>query len=171
MNYITVSIPSTLRPLVADQPVLHLYADSVEDAIAYLDRHYPGIKDKLLDGAKPRRWFNLFVGEEDIRFLDGMKTVFKDGDTLDIVQAIAGGAGWASNAVRPGKRRKIERIGFVGALKLITEERYRLMGREVVSPEKPVHQVTRYQTSDPGGCAEFHVTTKTAQRLREALRK
>lgn len=68
-------------------------------------------------------------------------------------------------------KRKIERIGFADALMLITEKRYRLMGRELVSPEKHVYQVTRYQTSDPGGCAEFHVTTKTAARIRETLRK
>jgi molybdopterin synthase sulfur carrier subunit len=57
-----------------------------------LDAAHPGIKARLCDDAgKLRKFVNVFVGEEDIRFLDGPATALKDGDTVDIVPAIAGG--------------------------------------------------------------------------------
>lgn len=77
----------------------------------------------------------------------------------------------ASHRTHPGRRRKIERTSYAHALKLITEEGYRLAGSELISPTKPVRQVTRYLTSDPGGCAEFHVVAATAHRLRVMLTK
>jgi molybdopterin synthase sulfur carrier subunit len=62
-------------------------ADVIED----LERRHPGIRDRLLDEKGVRRFVNIYVGEEDVRFLDGLKTTLKAGDQISIVPAIAGG--------------------------------------------------------------------------------
>lgn len=70
------------------------------------------------------------------------------------------------------KRFPISRIGYEGAFDLLTNQGYTLVGRELISPRKPVvHGPGRFQYSNPGGNAEYHITTKTAERLREALKK
>jgi len=59
--------------------------------IEQLEKDHPGIKDRLLDDKGVRRFVNIYVGEEDIRFLDGLDTELKPGDEVSIVPAIAGG--------------------------------------------------------------------------------
>ena len=89
---VTVRIPSVLRNLTAGQETVAVQAASVDQMLAALDAAHPGVKARLCDDAgKLRKFVNVFVGEEDIRFLDGPATVLKDGDTVDIVPAIAGG--------------------------------------------------------------------------------
>lgn len=89
---ITVRIPSVLRNLTAGKETIDVAAATIDDALAAIEAAYPGIKARLCDDAgKLRRFVNVFVGEEDIRFLDGQKTAIKDGDLIDIVPAIAGG--------------------------------------------------------------------------------
>ena len=56
-----------------------------------LEKKHPGIRDRLLDDKGVRRFVNIYVGDEDIRFLDGLKTALKGGDEISIVPAIAGG--------------------------------------------------------------------------------
>jgi molybdopterin converting factor small subunit len=56
-----------------------------------MEKKHPGIKDRLLDAKGVRRFVNIYVGEEDVRFLDGLKTALKAGDSISIVPAIAGG--------------------------------------------------------------------------------
>jgi molybdopterin synthase sulfur carrier subunit len=90
---VTVRIPSVLRNLTAGKETIAVEARSIDDALAALEATHPGIKARLCDDAgKLRRFVNVFVGEEDIRFLEGQKTALKDGDLVDIVPAIAGGA-------------------------------------------------------------------------------
>jgi len=60
--------------------------------IADLEKNYPGMRERLLDEKGVRRFINIFVGDEDIRFLDGLKTELKAGDRITIVPAIAGGS-------------------------------------------------------------------------------
>ncbi len=89
---VLVRIPSVLRNLTAGLETVNVTASTVEQLLAALDAAHPGIKARLCDDAgKLRKFVNLFVGEEDIRFLDGQATVLKDGDAVDIVPAIAGG--------------------------------------------------------------------------------
>ena len=89
---VTVRIPSVLRNLTAGQETVAVPASTVEQMLAALDAAHPGVKARLCDDAgKLRKFVNVFVGEEDIRFLDGPATLLKDGDTVDIVPAIAGG--------------------------------------------------------------------------------
>jgi molybdopterin converting factor small subunit len=56
-----------------------------------LEANHPGMKDRLLDEKGVRRFVNIYVGDEDIRFLEGLQTELKDGDEVSIVPAIAGG--------------------------------------------------------------------------------
>jgi molybdopterin synthase sulfur carrier subunit len=89
---VTIRIPSVLRTLTAGKETISVQATSVDDALIALELAHPGIKSRLCDDSgKLRRFVNVFVGEEDIRFLDGQKTSLKDGDLVDIVPAIAGG--------------------------------------------------------------------------------
>ena len=57
-----------------------------------LETNHPGMKDRLCDDKGVRRFVNIYANDEDIRFLDNLETVLKEGDTLSIVPAIAGGA-------------------------------------------------------------------------------
>jgi molybdopterin synthase sulfur carrier subunit len=67
-------------------------AASVAEAIAALEVAHPGIGERLLDdNGALRRFVNLFLDDEDVRFLDGLRTPIKDGQTLSIVPAVAGG--------------------------------------------------------------------------------
>jgi molybdopterin synthase sulfur carrier subunit len=65
---------------------------TVDDVVADLERQFPGLRERLVDeSGELRRFINIYVNEEDIRFMDGRKTTLKDGDALSIVPAIAGG--------------------------------------------------------------------------------
>tara|TARA_Y100001968_G_scaffold209585_1_gene192755 strand:- start:546 stop:821 length:276 start_codon:yes stop_codon:yes gene_type:complete len=89
---VKVRIPTPLRKLTHDEEVVETAAESVSDAIADLETRYPGIKERLVDEAgEVRRFVNVYVNEEDIRFLDNASTALKDGDEISIIPAIAGG--------------------------------------------------------------------------------
>lgn len=92
MATVSLRIPSVLRNLTNGQENITVSAGTVDEAISALEAGNPGIKARICDDAgKIKKFVNVFVGEEDIRFLDGAATVLKDGDQLDIVPAIAGG--------------------------------------------------------------------------------
>ena len=89
---IKVRIPTPLRKLTHDEEVVETSVDSIGAAISDLETRYPGIQERLLDEAgEVRRFVNVYVNEEDIRFLDNKDTVLKDGDEVSIIPAIAGG--------------------------------------------------------------------------------
>jgi molybdopterin synthase sulfur carrier subunit len=89
---IKVRIPTPLRPLTKGQGEVETKATSVLDMIEALNTAHPGIKDRLCDDTgELRRFVNIYVNEEDIRFLKGKETSLKDGDEVSIVPAIAGG--------------------------------------------------------------------------------
>ena len=88
---ITVRIPAPLRTLTGGQDEVSAEGLTIGDLIVDLDKRHPGIKDRLLDDKGVRRFVNIYVGEEDVRFLDGLKTELKAGDQVSIVPAIAGG--------------------------------------------------------------------------------
>lgn len=89
---VTVLIPTPLRKFTSDQETVQVDASTIGALIAALDAHFPGIAARLTDeqGAL-RKFINVYVNEEDIRFLQGKETALKDGDTVSIVPAIAGG--------------------------------------------------------------------------------
>ena len=87
-----VRIPTPLRKLTNNEEVVEVTADTVGGAIAELQTRFPGIQDRLLDEAgNVRRFVNVYVNEEDIRFLQNLTTLLKDGDEVSIIPAIAGG--------------------------------------------------------------------------------
>lgn len=89
---VTVRIPTQLRPLTGGQGEIELEAGSVGEAITALDATFPGIGERLLDETgQLRRFVNIFVADEDVRFLEGLETPLKDGQTLSVVPAVAGG--------------------------------------------------------------------------------
>lgn len=89
---IKVRIPTPLRTLTKNQGEVEMKGTSVAELIDNLEANHPGIKSRLCDEqGELRRFVNVYVNEEDVRFLDGKATTLKDGDEVSIVPAIAGG--------------------------------------------------------------------------------
>ena len=89
---ITVNIPTPLRKLTNNLSQVELEAGTVGQLVDGLEGAYAGIAEKWLDDSgEIRRYVNIFVNDEDIRFLDGKETPLTDGDNVSIVPAIAGG--------------------------------------------------------------------------------
>ncbi len=89
---VTVRIPAQLRSLTAGSGEVVVEGATVGEVVAALERAHPGIAERLLDeNGQLRRFVNLFLAEEDIRFLDGLDTAVRDGQTLSVVPAVAGG--------------------------------------------------------------------------------
>jgi len=87
-----IRIPTPLRKLTNNEEVVEVSAATIGDAISELQTRYPGIKERLIDeSGTVRRFVNVYVNEEDIRFLDNQQTKLKDGDEISIIPAIAGG--------------------------------------------------------------------------------
>jgi molybdopterin synthase sulfur carrier subunit len=89
---INVRIPTPLRKLTNEQELVQVDAKTISDAIAQLQSQFPGIQERLVDEkGEVRRFVNVYVNEEDIRFLQNQNTALKDGDEISIIPAIAGG--------------------------------------------------------------------------------
>lgn len=89
---VTIRVPTTLRTLTGGESQVQVEAGTVQEALDALEAAHPGFSDKLLDGdGSLRRFVNVFVADDDVRFLDGMATPIPDGETLSIVPAVAGG--------------------------------------------------------------------------------
>lgn len=87
-----VRIPTPLRKLTNNEELVEVNASSVGAAIVELQSRYPGIKERLVDDTGAiRRFVNVYVNEEDIRFLQNQETPLKAGDEISIIPAIAGG--------------------------------------------------------------------------------
>lgn len=88
----TIRIPTPLRKLTNEQEVVQASGSDIETIIADLDKNFPGLKDRICDEAgNVRRFVNIFVNDEDIRFLEEKATPVKEADVISIVPAIAGG--------------------------------------------------------------------------------
>jgi molybdopterin synthase sulfur carrier subunit len=89
---VTVRIPTTLRPLSGGASTVEVEAGALSDVIKALDAAYPGFADRLLDeDGNLRRFVNVFVDDDDVRYLDGLNTNVPDGQTVSIIPAVAGG--------------------------------------------------------------------------------
>jgi sulfur-carrier protein len=89
---VTVQIPSALRRLTAGTPKITCSASNLEELFSALDTQFPDLKPHLRDEAgQTRRFLNVYVNEEDIRFLGGNTYAFQDGDEVLLVPSIAGG--------------------------------------------------------------------------------
>lgn len=85
-------LPSQLRSLVGGAGEVSVDAATVREAILAVNAEYPGLAGRVLDdGGTLRRFVNVFVADEDVRFLDGLDTVLQAGQTVSLVPAVAGG--------------------------------------------------------------------------------
>jgi molybdopterin synthase sulfur carrier subunit len=89
---VNVRIPTTLRPLSGGRAEVQVEPGTVAEVLAGLDAAHPGFAERLLDeqGAL-RRFVNVFVADDDVRYLEGLDTKVPDGETLAIIPAVAGG--------------------------------------------------------------------------------
>jgi molybdopterin synthase sulfur carrier subunit len=89
---LTIRIPTQLRTFTGGSGEVQVEAASVGDALKALDAAHPGLADRLFDeSGQLRRFVNVFLADEDVRFLEGLATPIADGQTLSIVPAVAGG--------------------------------------------------------------------------------
>jgi sulfur-carrier protein len=88
---VTVRIPTPLRSLTKGQEQVSAEGTTVRSVIEHLEEKHPGMRDRLLDEKGIRRFVNVYLGDEDVRFLEGLDTALKAGDELSIIPAIAGG--------------------------------------------------------------------------------
>ncbi len=89
---IKVRIPTPLQKITNGKAEVECLAKNIAELVEVLEKDYPGIKERLSDGGKIRRFINIYVNEEDIRFVNKEETTLKDGDSVSIVPAIAGGS-------------------------------------------------------------------------------
>ncbi len=89
---VAVRIPTVLRPMAGGQATVEASGTTLGEVIADLESRYPGLADRLRDGAGDLHAFvNVFVGDEDARYLDGLATPVPDGTEVSIIPAVAGG--------------------------------------------------------------------------------
>jgi len=89
---VTIRIPTQLRTLTGGAKEVSAEGTTVGEVLKALDATNPGIGDRLFDDdGRLRRFVNIFVADEDVRFLDGLETSVLDGQTVSIVPAVAGG--------------------------------------------------------------------------------
>ncbi len=89
---VTVRIPTQLRNLTGNAGEVTVEGSTVGEALKSLDAAHPGLGERLFDEAgNLRRFVNVFVADEDVRFLDGLETPVEEGQTVSIVPAVAGG--------------------------------------------------------------------------------
>jgi len=88
----TVRVPTPLQKLTQNQGEVKVSGANIKELIEDLEKKFPGIKERICDEAgKIRRFINIYVNEEDVRFLQQEETPLKDGDEISIIPAIAGG--------------------------------------------------------------------------------
>ena len=89
---VTVRIPTTLRPLSGGASTVQVEGATLTEVIANLESAHPGFNDRLLDESGAlRKFVNLFVADDDVRYLDGLNTPTPAGATISIIPAVAGG--------------------------------------------------------------------------------
>lgn len=97
---IIVHIPTILRALTNDRPRIEAVGANVLEIIEHMDQQYPGLKERLMGEGKVHRFINIYVNDNDIRFIDQLVTSVKDGDALTILPAVAGGSGHQHSVYR-----------------------------------------------------------------------
>jgi len=88
---VEVRIPTILRPYTGGEKNVTGEGADLRVLIANLDARYPGISERLVDEQGLRRFVNVYLNDEDVRFLGGLDTVVADGDSVTILPAVAGG--------------------------------------------------------------------------------
>ena len=89
---IEVRIPTILRPYTKDQKSVEAAGSTLSALITDLDSQYAGLGERLLENGTLRRFINIYINDEDVRFLGGLEAPLKDGDSVTILPAVAGGS-------------------------------------------------------------------------------
>ncbi|UDY22785.1 MoaD/ThiS family protein [Nocardioides sp. Kera G14] len=89
---IEVRIPTILRTYTGGEKAVTASGDTLAALIDDLEANHAGIKDRLLDGGELRRFVNIYINDEDVRFLGSLEAPLKDGDNVVVLPAVAGGA-------------------------------------------------------------------------------
>ncbi len=89
---IEVRIPTILRPYTKDQKSVEAAGSTLSALITDLDAQYVGLGERLLENGALRRFINIYINDEDVRFLGGLEAPLKDGDSVTILPAVAGGS-------------------------------------------------------------------------------
>ncbi len=88
----TIRIPTTMRPISGGASTVKVEGATLAEVLAGLDAAHPGFNERLFDeDGKLRKFVNLFVADDDVRYLDGLNTPVPDGETVSIMPAVAGG--------------------------------------------------------------------------------
>jgi len=88
---IEVKIPTILRTYTGGEKAVAAEGGTLTELIDNLDANHPGLKDRLLDGADLRRFVNVYINDEDVRFIGGLEATLADGDQVVVLPAVAGG--------------------------------------------------------------------------------
>jgi molybdopterin converting factor small subunit len=88
---IEVRIPTILRSLTGGAKAVEGSGDTLDALLADIDSRYVGLRDRLVDDSGLRRFVNVYLNDEDVRFLGGLTATVKDGDTVTVLPAVAGG--------------------------------------------------------------------------------
>ena len=89
---VSVRIPTILRTYTGGEKAVEASGSTLSELIDDLENNHPGIKDRLIDNGDLRRFVNVYVNDEDVRFTGSLDTALKDGDSVTILPAVAGGA-------------------------------------------------------------------------------
>ena len=89
---IEVRIPTILRTYTGGAKAVESSGSTLDELLKNVDAAHAGIRERLVDGEKLRRFVNVYLNDEDVRFLGGLETPVKDGDTVTVLPAVAGGA-------------------------------------------------------------------------------
>ena len=89
---IEVRIPTILRTYTDGAKQVEGTGSTLSEVLADLDSKHSGLRDRLVDDKGLRRFVNVYLNDEDVRFLSGLQTPVKDGDTVTVLPAVAGGA-------------------------------------------------------------------------------
>ncbi len=88
---IEVRIPTILRQYTAGEKAVEAAGGTLAELISDLDTRHPGLRDRLVDDKGLRRFVNVYLNDEDVRFLGGLETSVSDGDSVTVLPAVAGG--------------------------------------------------------------------------------
>jgi molybdopterin converting factor small subunit len=88
---IEVRIPTILRTYTDGQKAVDARGDNLAGLIEDLEANHPGIRERLIDGEDLRRFVNVYINDEDVRFIGGLEAPLTDGDQVTVLPAVAGG--------------------------------------------------------------------------------
>ena len=100
---IEVRIPTILRTYTDGAKQVEGTGSTLDELISDLEQRHGGLRDRLIDDGSLRRFVNVYLNDEDVRFLAGLETPVKDGDTVTVLPAVAGGA-WLTASLYPERR-------------------------------------------------------------------